>query len=37
MRTIVLDTHFNILKTIGFPKIEITRLQDFARMYSYRP
>ncbi len=25
----------NILKTIDFPKIEITRLQDFARMYSY--
>ena len=31
------DSHFDILKTIDFPKIEISRLQDFARMYTYRP
>ncbi len=25
------DSHFNVLKTIPFPKIEIIRLQDFSR------
>ena len=25
------DSHFNVLKTIPFPKVEIIRLQDFSR------
>ena len=25
------DSHFNVLKTIPFPKIEIIRIQDFSR------
>ena len=25
------DSHFNVLKTIPFPKIEIIRLHDFSR------
>jgi hypothetical protein len=31
MRVIVLDSHFNVLKNIDWPKLTIITLKEFAR------